>query len=278
MPDFPGRGAAFPEGFQLFFVPQGVHGFPESVMLEGDQIARGGQVFKRPAFPYGVVPVDEVENTRFQNEKTAVDPSAVALRLFLKRGNAVVFVQVERSEPAGGLHGRDGGQFDVGSVKIDEPVHGDTAQAVAIGEHERFVVHIGLDPLHPAAGHGVLPGIDQGHLPWFRAPVVDDAVAAVGEIEGDAAVVKKVVGEVFLDHIALVPEADDEIVETEMGEDCHDVPQDRPPADFEHRFRFDFRFFAQPGTESAGEGDDFHLFGHTWHGGFCFAVIVCGSL
>ena len=39
----------------------------------------------------------------------------------------------------------------------------DVGQPVAVGDHEGVVVDVALDALHPAAGHGLGPGVDQRH-------------------------------------------------------------------------------------------------------------------
>ena len=59
---------------------------------------------------------------------------------------------------------------------------------------------------------GVLAGVDQGDAPGVGYGVVDGH-AVVGEVEGDVGGVQEVVGEELLDDVALVAEADDEVVD-----------------------------------------------------------------
>src|SRR5262249_31719729 len=76
--------------------------------------------------------------------------------------------------------------------------------------------------------------------------------------ERDVRHVQRVVGEILLDEIALVAEADDEVVEAVGGVDLHDVPQDRPAADLDHRLRTEMRLFADARAHAAGEDHDLH--------------------
>ena len=70
--------------------------------------------------------------------------------------------------------------------------------------------------------------------------------------------VQEVVGEILLDHVALVAEADDEIVDAVMGVDLHDVPEDRLAADLDHRLRPQVGFLGDAGAQAAREDDRFH--------------------
>jgi hypothetical protein len=62
-----------------------------------------------------------------------------------------------------------------------------------------------------------------------------DLDGVVAQVEGHVGHVEEVVGEVLLDDVALVAEADHEVVEAVVAVDLHDVPQDRPLADLDHR-------------------------------------------
>jgi hypothetical protein len=61
-----------------------------------------------------------------------------------------------------------------------------------------------------------------------------------------------------LPHVALVPEANDEVVEAVLAVDFHDVPEDRSSADLDHRLRADAGLFGQTSAHSAGEDHSFH--------------------
>jgi len=55
------------------------------------------------------------------------------------------------------------------------------------------------------------------------------------DVEGNVGGVQEVVGEVFLDHVALVAATDDEVINAVGGVGLHDVPEDRFSANLDHR-------------------------------------------
>ena len=67
-----------------------------------------------------------------------------------------------------------------------------------------------------------------------------------------------VVEEVLLDHVALVAEADDEIVVPEVRVVLHDVEQDRPVGDRHHRLGDARRGLLHAQSETTAEEDDLH--------------------
>ena len=67
-----------------------------------------------------------------------------------------------------------------------------------------------------------------------------------------------VVEEVRLHDVRAVPEAEDEVLVAEVGVVPHDVPQDRPDADRDHRLRGYVGVLAQPQPEAPGEQHDLH--------------------
>jgi len=79
-----------------------------------------------------------------------------------------------------------------------------------------------------------------------------------GDIEGHIGGVEEVVGEVFLDDVALVSEADDEVVDALSGVELEDVPEDGAAADFHHGLGADGGFFTEACADSACEDDRFH--------------------
>ena len=67
-------------------------------------------------------------------------------------------------------------------------------------------------------------------------------------VEGDVGHVQEVVGEVLLDHVALVATADHEIVDAVRRVELHDVPEDRLAADLDHGLRFQMGLLGDPGA------------------------------
>ncbi len=76
--------ARAPQLLQQHFFPQRVHGLPETFVVERHQFVLASQCFQRLALPYGLVARDEVEHSRLEDEKAAVDPAFARLRLFRK--------------------------------------------------------------------------------------------------------------------------------------------------------------------------------------------------
>jgi hypothetical protein len=71
--------------------------------------------------------------------------------------------------------------------------------------------------------------------------------------------VKEVVREVFLDEVALVAAADDEVVDLVLRIDLEDMPKDRPTSNFDHRLGTKNRLFAESGAQPAGKDNCFHF-------------------
>src|SRR6185369_16067890 len=126
----------------------------------------------------------------------------------------------------------------------------------------RLVFDIAGDTFETTAGQGVLAGVNERDTPRLRLLLMHNN-AVVGHVEGNVRHVQKVVGEVFLDHIALVPAADHEVVCPVSRIQLHDVPQDRPAADLDHRLGFEITLLGNASAKSAGEDDDLH--GATLH-------------
>ncbi len=85
-----------------------------------------------------------------------------------------------------------------------------------------------------------------------------DFHSILGKVKRNVGHMKKIIGEILLDHIALVAEANDEIVEAVLTVDFHDVPEDGPPADLDHRLGANAGFFGQTSAHSTGQNDSFH--------------------
>ena len=75
---------------------------------------------------------------------------------------------------------------------------------------------------------------------------------------------EEVIGEVLLDDVALVSEADDEVVDALLGVELEDVPEDGLAADLHHGLGADGGFFAETRAETAGENDRFILGEFPW--------------
>ena len=89
-----------------------------------------------------------------------------------------------------------------------------------------------------------ITGIHQRYLPGFTLALVDLHVIVNIHVEGDIAGMQEVIGEIFLDQIALIATADDEFIDAEVAVDLEDVPEDRLAAYLHHRFGLELGFFA----------------------------------
>jgi hypothetical protein len=225
---------------------------------EGGQLALGGQLLEGLSLPGRLVALDELEDARFEHQPPSVGGRRSAGGLLLEAGDPVPVDDGDRAEAGGGTDRGHGGQQPVAAMELDGGPHVDVAHAVAVGQAEGFPrVEVGADALDAPAGHGVEPGIDQGDPPWQAGGVVvGDPV--LGQVDGDVGVVEGEVREVLLDQVALVPEADHEVVDAVGGVDHHDVPDDRAAADLHQGLRLAVGLLGQAGAHAAGEDDGFH--------------------
>ena len=134
----------------------------------------------------------------------------------------------------------------------------DVADAVAVGQHEALLVaQVGGKPAEPAARHRLLAGFDEGDAPIRFFVGGGQPLDALGaELHREVAVQQVVVEEVVLDHLALVAKREDEIGEAKGRVGLHDVPEDRPVADWHQRLRPVLRFLSESGAQAATEDDD----------------------
>ena len=126
----------------------------------------------------------------------------------------------------------------------------DVGDAIAVGHEERLVTHAFLDAFDAAASHGVQAGVHHRDLPRLGDIAMDLDFAAIGEIEGYIAIMQRVVSKILFYNFLLVAGANNEIVDSVMGENLHDVPKDRHAADLDHRFRFQVGLFPNTSTKA----------------------------
>jgi hypothetical protein len=81
---------------------------------------------------------------------------------------------------------------------------------------------------------------------------------SVCEVDGEVADELAVIEEVPLDHVALVPEAEHELIEALCGVGLHDVPEDRPPPDIQHRLGDELGLFPHASAEPTAEDHNLH--------------------
>lgn len=216
-----------------------------------------GQALHGLALPDGGVAVDVVDDLGREHKEAAVDPGAIAVGLFLEAEDSLV-VEAKRTEATRGLGSGECGELAVLLMEGDQGGDVDVADAVAIGEAEVVAIEVGPDALESAAGHGLLAGVDEGDTPGLGVLLMD--LHAVGaQVEGDVGHVQEVVGEVLLDHVALVAAADDEVIDAVGGVELHDVPKDRLAADLHHGLGLEIGLLGQACAEATGKDDGFHI-------------------
>src|SRR4029453_3620295 len=250
-PYFPGSPASVPDFLQVVLVAQRVHGMPEPAVYVFRKLALASERLHRYPLPDSRVTVDVVKHLGREDEKTAIDHSSVSLRFFLEAANQIV-VQYHGAEATRRLDGNQRSKYIPFLVKFDEPGQITLRNAFSICHAKRLVAEIGLDAFQTPAGHGVLARIHQSHLPGFNVVLMDFHLVT-SHIEGDVRHVQKVIGEVLLDDISLVAEADDEIAYIVSRVDLHDVPQDWLATNFYHRLRPEVGFFTYAGAQPTRE-------------------------
>ncbi len=203
-------------------------------MEVGLNLFLGGEPLDRATLESGALVRNFLQNRRRKNKKTAIDPTAFSFR-FLMKARDFRTVETEASETGRRMHSGDGGLLSVTLVEGNGGGDVDIAHAVSVGHAEGFFVLevAGYVSQAPARAR-IFTGIDQGHAPGFGDALMDLHSVFV-HVEGHVRHVQEIVGEVFLDEVALVAAADNEVVDLVLGIDFEDVPKDRPAPDFNHR-------------------------------------------
>ena len=173
-----------------------------------------------------LVSVGRKRPLKFKSRNTCLALERCDLRLSSGEG--------ESAEAPGRLHRSERAQGLIPMVKIDARGNIDITDAIAIGHAKGFVVEIVADPPESAARHAAFARVHEGHPPRLGKALVDFH-GVVQHVEGDIRHVQEIIGEVFLDEVALVSAADDEVIHAMRGILFHDVPEYGPPADLDKR-------------------------------------------
>src|SRR6266702_8740521 len=131
-------------------------------------------------------------------------------------------------------------------------------QPVAIGEAESlFVRHIRQNPLKPAACHRIDSCIDQSDPPRFTS-VTMELHLVLFQIHRHIGGIEKIVGEILFYDDALIPQADDKVVDAMRRINIHDMPENRALTHLHHRLRSQYGLFAEPAAQPSCEDNCFH--------------------
>src|SRR5690606_10088845 len=130
---------------------------PETTVLIAHQLTFLRQGPHGVLLPGGVITLDEIDDARLEHKEPAIDPAAVAQRLFLAPLHTGA-ITVHGTESSGRLHGRDGGKTAMLAMKRDQFANVDIGNTIAIGEAESFVTQVIPHPAQAPARRGVLSG------------------------------------------------------------------------------------------------------------------------
>lgn len=222
-----------PELFKQLLVAERVHRLPKAAMLKGIELIHGGDAGQAVALPHRLIVFDQIKHLWLEHKEAAIDPGAIALGFFFKRKHPAS-LELQRTKTARGLHGSEGCPAAPLLVKGNgfSDVHiGDT---VAIGEAEGVVAHeVGLYTLEASTGEGIVTRVNQGDAPGLGFAVVNLHLVG-GHVEGDIASMEEIIRKIFLDQVAFVAKADNEVVDAVRGIDLEDVPENRQAPNFHH--------------------------------------------
>ncbi len=180
------------------------------------------------------------------------------LRLLVEAGGDTA-VDRQLSESRGGAHGGDGRKLAALPVELEKGPDIDVGHAVAIGRQEGGVAEIASDASEPATRHRLLAGLRQRDLPAYLGVRVVDLDLACAERDGDVAVADLVGREVLADGVALEPEAEHELRVPVVGVRLHDVPEDGPPPDLDHRLGAKLGLLAKSRPQASGQDGNLHV-------------------
>ena len=219
-----------PDLLEIVAVAQRIHRLEEAFVAKAAQLAVFGQLLERLLLPdrlrrpRGSAPISG-ESTKKPPLTKPPSPLGFSRKPVTRSPS-----QFEHAEPPRRIDGRDGRQSAVRAVESDGGRDVDVGDAVAVGQAEGVALDVFQDAREPAARHRRLAGVDQRDAPvlGFVAMRGDGAAPLRSKVTSD--MMQRIVGEEFLDQIALVAEADDEIGDAMRGVDFHDVPENgRPP-------------------------------------------------
>ena len=226
-------------------------------VAEGGKLPLAGEAAQRLLLPHLAVAV-EVAPDLGESTKNPPLSHAPSPRGFSWKLRTCVAVELDGAEAAGGLHGGDRRERALLAVVGDQCGDVDVGEAVAIGEAEVLVTDVGERPLQTPARHRLFAGVHERHPPRLGAGAVDLDVAAP-QVEGEVlARMQVIVGEELLDDIALVAEADHELLDAVGRVDLHDVPEHRLAADLDHRLGANRGLLAEPRAQTTGQDHRLH--------------------
>ena len=179
------------------------------------------------------------------------------LRLLGELGDAVA-VEHQTAEARRWAHGGDRRELAVRPVELEQRRQIHVGHAVAVGEHERLVAER-LRSRYTRPPVMLAAPVSTRWTTHGSHSLLSAVTSPVAQVDGQIPEERIVVEEVALDHLALVAERDDELVEAVLRVVLHDVPEDRLAADLDHGLGLDAGLLGKSGAESSGKDDCLHM-------------------
>ena len=198
----------------------------------------------------------KIEDARFEDQEAPIDPALPRDRLLREAVHNSVFDH-QPTEPRRWTNGSDRRELPLLAMKLKQRGQIDITDAVSVGHHEGGIGQPSFEPEQASAGVCFRTGVDQIHRPAFGLRF---SAANVTRREVDRQVAGEVVPveEIALDEVAHVTQCDVEVIEVMLGIVLHDVPQDRPATDLDHRLGASRGFFLKPRAHATCENDNPH--------------------
>ncbi len=257
-PDLPGRVAALDHVVERLLLLEGVHRHPEAVVpvgIEAVLLHQPGEALHHELLAFEEI----VEDLRAQDEIAAVHQRARLLQAHHALDLATL-AQLDEVEGIGRRDGAEAADRVRGAELLHHVVEVEVGQDVGVVRQEHLLVlQVLAHPEQPAADVGGLAGVDEGNSPV--------ANVRLEQIEGRAAVLEHevvahrrvVLEEEALDRLALVAEAENEVLVPEGGVVGHHVPEDRQIAHRNQGLRDLVGILPQPGALSPAEYNYLHV-------------------
>src|SRR3569833_926541 len=226
-------------------------------MPVGHQLSRGRQVVHRSVLEHLFGSADEIKHAGFQNEKSAIDPALAGLWLFGNFRDPVT-VEFDMAIASWRAHRGHGGQFPVAAMEGQQLIEIDVRNAVPPRQHERGLPEPWRHIFDAAARARLQARLPPPAGPARRRCIMAPDRAGAG-IDGHVSAQDTKIVEPAFDEFAFVSECDGEFRMTVARIVAHDMPENRPSADFDHRFWPNLGLFSQACTEATRENTDFHF-------------------
>jgi len=160
-------------------------------------------------------------------------------------------LEAESTKSASGLYGGQSGEPTLLPMKSHQVLDIKVTHAIAVGKAEGPVTEMVAHTLQTASRHRRFASIDQSNFPGLDA-VGQEVHLSFLHLEGHIGHVQDVIREILFNDMTFITAAYNEFIDPMEGLQLHDVPQDRFPADLDHRLWFDEGFLAQSGAKTPG--------------------------